>query len=241
MTWTTFYKITFYLFFINKCSMHLFMIILVLIGYSLWPSHCFFLSVFDAGKQSMTYNICINNVSRCWLWCRDSHHMTYFTFLCHNVLISFLFYRKKASQYVILNTKNKIGKVIRKTLSILQYSSANCWTETALIAFSCTSHLNLSLYSILMFILRWSDTYRCFLNNIAAYLKYKKYLTLFILLLWIEIKTIIKSLYSYKNFWVKCTLTKELIQLTTCLNHKNKLETANDIPWTVAFYGYSWK
>ena len=176
MTWTTFYKITFYLFFINKCSMHLFMIILVLIGYSLWPSHCFFLSVFDAGKQSMTYNICINNVSRCWLWCRDSHHMTYCTFLCHNVLISFLFYRMKASQYMILNTKNKIGKEIRKNLSILQYSSANCWAETALIAFSCISHLNLSLHSILMFILRWPDTYRCFLNNIAAYLKYKKYL-----------------------------------------------------------------
>ena len=99
----------------------------------------------------------------------------------------------KASQYVILNTKNKIGKVIRKKLSILQYSSANCWAETALIAFSCISHLNLSLHSILMFILRWPDTYRCFLNNIAAYLKYKKYLTLFILLLWIEIKTIIMS------------------------------------------------
>ena len=101
------------------------------------------------------------------------------------------FYRMKASQYVILNTKNKIGKVIRKKLSILQYSSANCWAETALIAFSCISHLNLSLHSILMFILRWPDTYRCFLNNIAAYLKYKKYLTLFILLLWIEIIIII--------------------------------------------------
>ena len=176
MAWTTFFEITFYLFFINKCSMHLFMIILVLIGYSLWPSHCFFLSVFDAWKQSMAYNICINNVSRCWLWCRDSHHMTYCTFLCHNVLISFLFYRMKASQYMILNTKNKIGKEIRKNLSILQYSSANCWTETALTALSCTSYLKLSLHTILMFILCWPDTYRCFLNNIAAYLKFKKYL-----------------------------------------------------------------
>ena len=82
MAWTTFYKITFYLFFINKCSMHLFMIILVLIGYSLWPSHCFFLSVFDAWKQSMAYNICINNVSRCWLWCRDSQHMTRIVRFC---------------------------------------------------------------------------------------------------------------------------------------------------------------
>ena len=176
MAWTTFYKITFYLFFFNKCSMHLFMIILVLIGYNLWPSHCFFLSVFDAGKPSMASNICINNVSRCWLWCRDSHHMTYCTFLCHNVLISFLFYRMKASQYMILNTKNKIGKEIRKNLSILQYSSANCWTETALTALSCTSYLKLSLHTILMFILCWPDTYRCFLNNIAAYLKFKKYL-----------------------------------------------------------------
>ena len=106
----------------------------------------------------------------------DAHHMTYCTFLCHNVLISFLFYRMNASQYMILNTKNKMGKEIRKNLSILQYSSANCWTETALTALSCTSYLKLSLHTILMFILCWPDTYRCFLNNIAAYLKFKKYL-----------------------------------------------------------------
>ena len=102
--------------------------------------------------------------------------------VCCNIFLgtdlrwSNIFYRMKASQYIMLNTKNKIGNDIKKNLSILQYSSANCWTETALTALSCTSYLKLSLHTILMFILCWPDTYRCFLNNIAAYLKFKKYL-----------------------------------------------------------------
>ena len=64
------------------------------------------------------------------------------------------FHRIKASQQMMLKTKKRMGKEIRKNLSIRQYSSANCCNETALVwALSCTSYLKLSLQTILMFIL----------------------------------------------------------------------------------------
>jgi hypothetical protein len=75
----------------------------------------------------------------------------------------------------MLKIKNSIGKEIRKNLSIRQYSSASCCKDTALVAaLSCTSYLKLSLHTILMFIRCWLETYRCFLNNIAAYLQEKR-------------------------------------------------------------------
>ena len=65
-----------------------------------------------------------------------------------------------------------MGKEMRKNLSIRQYSSANCCKDTAFVAArSWTSYLKLSLHTILMFILCWPDTYLCFLNKMAAYLK----------------------------------------------------------------------
>ena len=76
---------------------------------------------------------------------------------------------------MMLKMKKRMGKEMRKNLSIRQYSSANCCKDTAFVAArSWTSYLKLSLHTILMFILCWPDTYLCFLNKMAAYLKGRK-------------------------------------------------------------------
>ena len=86
----------------------------------------------------------------------------------------------------------------------LQYSSASCCMVTAWFAgdFSCTSYLKFSLHTIFRFTwmgkvkgngvfskrlrsqltLCWPDTYRCFLNRIAAYLQHASHSMLFKLL-----------------------------------------------------------
>ena len=120
----------------------------------------FIVDVFHKDTKENMINICINKVARWWLW------FLVLFFLVHDIFWSYIldprwrmiFYRMNASQYIMLNTKNKIGNDIKKNLSILQYSSANCCTETALTALSWTSYLKLSLHTILMFILCWPDT-----------------------------------------------------------------------------------
>ena len=78
---------------------------------------------------------------------------------------------------MMLKMKNKIGNEMRKNLSILQYSSANCRASRMALAAdwrSCTSYLKLSLQTIFVLNRCVAETYRCFLNRMAAYLKNKK-------------------------------------------------------------------